>query len=579
MGQDIAEDVDPRIFFDCLLAGIRGACIKYGANKKRLQNQEKENLERKISSINRLINLKDNPTPETLDKLEALMKLKADLDEKNSKEAVRKHRAKLLLEGEKPTKYFCSLQKVVKKNTGLTELHIEHAQENSPPIIEVIKDQAAIEAKITSYYRNLYNYRDSDASAARLEQFMKNSPLIKKLSPEQREQLDLQITEAEVHKYLKGMRNNVAPGSSGYTGNFYKAFWTVLKNRIMQAIHKSKQANSMSPSQKLGIVQIIPKADKDLKLLTNWRPLTLLNTFYKIISGVLANRLKTVLDHLIGPEQKGYVPQRFIGEVTRTTFDIFQHAKDKNLPGYILLIDFEKAFDSVSFQMIDSTLEMFGFGEYYREWITILLKDFQACINNSGNISSRFPVGRGCRQGDPISGYLFILCIEVLAIAFKAEGKIKAYQITAQLKHLLDQYADDLTMYLEWSDSYEQNFRNINAVLDVLEEFQSLSGLKANRDKTMLTVFGNKEDDSLLCEDLGIKWVTSFKLLGIHFDQTLENMEVNYENAIKKVKAVANSWKNIYVSIYGKVCVVKTLMLPKLTHFATVLPTLTAKQI
>ena len=125
-------------------------------------------------------------------------------------------------------------------------------------------------------------------------------------------------------KYKIIMGNNFAPGSSGYTGNFYKAFWSVLKNRIMQAIQKSKQENCMSTSQKLGIEQTIPKADKNLKFLTNWRPLTLLNTFYKIISGVLANRLKTVLDHLIGPEQKGYVPQRFIGEVTRTTFDILQ---------------------------------------------------------------------------------------------------------------------------------------------------------------------------------------------------------------------------------------------------------------
>ena len=165
------------------MAGIRGACIKYGINKKCLQNWERENPEKKISSINQLINLKDNPTPETLDKHKTLMKLKADLDEKNSKEAVHKHRAKPLLEGKKLTKYFCSLQKVVEKNSGLTEFHVEHAQENSPPIIEVIKDKAAIEAKITSYYRNMYNYRDSDASAARLEQFMKNSPLIKKNKP------------------------------------------------------------------------------------------------------------------------------------------------------------------------------------------------------------------------------------------------------------------------------------------------------------------------------------------------------------------------------------------------------------
>ena len=108
----------------------------------------------------------------------------------------------------------------------------------------------------------------------------------------------------------------------------------------MQAIHRFKEIYSLSVTQKIGIVQIIPKADKDLKLLTNWRPLPLLNTFYKIISGVLVNRLKTVLDYIIGPEQKGYVPNRSIGEITRTTYDIFQYAKEKNLPSMILLIDF-----------------------------------------------------------------------------------------------------------------------------------------------------------------------------------------------------------------------------------------------
>ena len=67
---DLANDVDQIIFYDCLLAAIRDECIKYGANKKRLKNQEKENLKKKISSINRLINLKENPTPEILNKLE-----------------------------------------------------------------------------------------------------------------------------------------------------------------------------------------------------------------------------------------------------------------------------------------------------------------------------------------------------------------------------------------------------------------------------------------------------------------------------------------------------------------------------
>ena len=99
---------------------------------------------------------------------------------------------------------------------------------------------------------------------------MRNSPLIKRLSPDQREKLEVQISEAEVSKYLRGMRNNVAPGSSGYTGNFYKFFWKNFKNRIMRAIHRSKEVNSLSVTQKIGIVQIIPKADKDIRLLTNF---------------------------------------------------------------------------------------------------------------------------------------------------------------------------------------------------------------------------------------------------------------------------------------------------------------------
>ena len=90
---------------------MRGACMKYGAAKA-----EREKLERKISATNRLINMRADPEQELLEKLDTYMDLKDKLDENNSKDAVRKHRAKVLMEGEKPTKYFCSLQKVVGHN-------------------------------------------------------------------------------------------------------------------------------------------------------------------------------------------------------------------------------------------------------------------------------------------------------------------------------------------------------------------------------------------------------------------------------------------------------------------------------
>ena len=88
--------------------------------------------------------------------------------------------------------------------------------------------------------------------------------------------------------------------------------------------------------QKLGIATIIPKGDKDPRYLGNWRPLTLLNTFYKLILSILADRLKPIMDRIIRGGQKAYIPGRYIGEVTRTTYNLFQYAKANNLPGMIL---------------------------------------------------------------------------------------------------------------------------------------------------------------------------------------------------------------------------------------------------
>ena len=114
---------------------------------------------------------------------------------------------------------------------------------------------------------------------------------------------------------------------------------------------------------------MIPKSDKDQRFITNWRPLTLLETFYKLISATIANRMKQLLNKIIGQHQKAYIPGRYIAKFTRNTFD----AKVNNVPDMMLIINFEKAFDYIDFRFIATTLEMFGFGEYFVNWIKIIL--------------------------------------------------------------------------------------------------------------------------------------------------------------------------------------------------------------
>ena len=220
----------------------------------------------------------------------------------------------------------------------------------------------------------------------------------------------------------------------------------------------------------MGIITIIPKGEKDKRFLTNWRPLTLLNTLYKLISGCIAERIKPVLDDIIHPDQKGFVPGWYIGEVIRTTYDIMHHAKEKQKAGLLLCIDFEKAYDSISFKYIKKCLNFYDFGPDLIKWVEMLLYDFTAVTNHCGNISKYFQINRGCRQGDPIASYLFIICIEILAIRLRGDPNIEGFKIGQNLQHLLEIYADDLTVFLKPSSI------NLCNTIQVLQDFYLVSG-------------------------------------------------------------------------------------------------------
>ena len=133
---------------------------------------------------------------------------------------------------------------------------------------------------------------------------------------------------------------------------------------------------------------------KNKRYLNNWRPITLLDTLYKIVSGCIAERIKPVLQKLIHPDQKGFVEGRYIGEAIRTTYDTIFHAKEHSLAGLLLCIDFEKAYDSISFDYIIKCLQFCNFGADVINWVKILLFNFSAVINHCGNISSKFNIGR-----------------------------------------------------------------------------------------------------------------------------------------------------------------------------------------
>ena len=154
--------------------------------------------------------------------------------------------------------------------------------------------------------------------------------------------------------------------------NSTKCFGKTFLFFLISALNYAFDSGCLSVTQRRGVIKLIPKKYAELYFIKNWRPITLLNNNYKIAAKSIANRIKLVLPNLINHDQTGFLKGRFIGENIRLINSIIQYATEKNIPGLLLFIDFEKAFDSLEWSFIHGTLRSYGFGASLINWVKTL---------------------------------------------------------------------------------------------------------------------------------------------------------------------------------------------------------------
>ena len=430
-----------------------------------------------------------------------------------------------------------------------------------------INEQSEILDEIKVFYKTLYLSHDDNLEDVELSNLFDDN-IAPRLSEEQKQSIDSPISLSEAHNTLKRFKNNKAPGTTGFQADFFKFFWKDVGPFIIRSFNCSIRKGELSTSQKLGIISIIPKGNKPRELLKNWRPISLLNTTYKIFSGIIANRLKTVLNTLIHENQKGFLAGRFIGENTRLLYDVISQTEIQNKAGMVLLLDFEKAFDSVSWKFIFKVLRFFNFGEFFIRLVSIILNNIKLCVIQHGIFSEFFHVGRGCRQGDPASPYIFLLCVEIMGLMIRDNKDISGIKLF-DYEYKLLQYADDTTILLDGSE------KSLKAALTLVDQFSKFSGLKPNHDKTCCVKIGALKDEHLhFSTRYNIQWSQEpFTFLGITFTENLENMlELNYREKIDIIKRMICTWSRRHLSTIGRITVVKSWLISKITHLLMVLP-------
>ena len=372
---------------------------------------------------------------------------------------------------------------------------------------------------------------------------------------------DEPLTLAECTRALKLLANNKSPGSDGFTTNFYKFFWIDIKEILFDSFEYSLEHNTLSSDQKRGILNLLPKENKDLRYLANWRPISLLQTDYKILTKALALRLQNVLPNIISSDQVGYIKGRYIGENVRTLEDLITYTEKCQIPGYLVLIDFKKAFDSIEWNFLLKTLHKFNFGPQFIKWIKILYYDISSCVGNNGYYSNYFKLSRGIRQGCPISALLFLMVAEIIAIKLRQCNNIKGLTIdgaTYKIKML----ADDTSLILK-------DMTSIELAIKEFQTFSKCSGLQLNLEKTEIIPIGTNINKQHMMP-LSLSKINirngCFKTLGVWFSRNIKEMiSLNFEERLEEMRKLLFIWNTRNLSLKGRITVIKSLVLPKIT--------------
>ena len=230
-------------------------------------------------------------------------------------------KAQKYIDFEKPTKYFCNLEKQNYTGKVVNKIRINNG---------IITNQQNILKELKIFYKNLLQSKHVDNQNQSKSPFLVKEN-IKTLSMQEQAKCEGLITEREVIKVLKDMKNGKSPGTDGYTAEFYKFFWKDIGNFVLESLNESFNTSELSITQKQGVITLLPKGNKPRELIKNWRPITLLNVDYKLLAGVLASRMKEVLPSIIQNEQKGFLKNQYIGENIRTIADSLEYIRQKKL--------------------------------------------------------------------------------------------------------------------------------------------------------------------------------------------------------------------------------------------------------
>ena len=529
-------------WWDHMKNQIKTFCIDYSKSKNKEQFGELKKLKKQYSKLD----FKSTSDLHIYNDIKLKVK---EIENNILKGSMIRSKTQSIQENEKPSAYFFQKEATLSKNkTVKTIQHNTNTYNNSKDILTCFR----------SFYETLYSEEPIDSSLNSL--FFDDLP---KIDHSDNLFLEKKIEKDEILHALKEMKPNKSPGSDGLTNAFYLKFFHLFGDVLCKIINLAYEAGELSETQKLSYITLICKDETRSDEMKCYRPISLLNIDYKIISKIITIRLGKVLPKIIGIDQTCSVKGRSIFDNLHLIRNVVDYVDQKNLAASFICLDQEKAFDRVSRSYMFDALTAFGFNNNFIKWIKLLYNDISSSVIVNNHISETFPIKRGVRQGCSLSMPLYVICFEPFAHKIRNSDDIKGIKMPGTNSEVkLSLYADDSTAFLTTDSS-------IRKYLHWVKLFGKISGAKINYEKSKGMYLGKWKTRS--DHPFGISWIDHHKILGYFFGSGFSNDDI-WSKIYVKIDKTLNLWTSRKLSFKGKSTVLNSLCLSKILYYATCNP-------
>lgn len=534
---------DKRIWWENVKYEIKKFSIRYSKTIQRVKRRKEKEIRKELRE-------EENKRDGDIQKITVLEEKLKKMEERKCKGAMLRSKAKHIVEGEKCTKFFFNLEKRRGRSGVMKEIKGKDDK--------TVKGTEEILKEVKYYYEDLFRTNKIDEK----EKEILLQQITVKVAKEDKKQCDKEIEKEEIIQAIELLNGGKSPGIDGLGSEFYKTFKEKISIILKEIYEQIFEKGELYQMMGMGLMKIIYKGKGDKTVLKNFRPITMLNTDLKILAKVLADRLKKVLPTIIKTNQSYGVKGRDIADTISSIRDLIGYMREEKKSGYVISLDFEKAFDRVEHSFLFSILEQFGFGVNFIKWITILYRGAMTKVKCNGFLTEPFKITRSIRQGCPLSAQLYSLVAEPLGMVINKEECIQGIELERGIEgQKIFQYADDTTVIVK-------DVGSVRRVMEEVRRFCQGSGAKINEDKTVCMRFGKVP---VLTENFAFKEVQEIKILGVILGKDEKSTRVKmWEEIIGGMERRLVFWRYRNLNLKGKILIVNVLMLSKIWYIMSV---------